>query len=111
MMMRLLALSSVLILLVAAEAAVAGPAKEDRSAVQHGAQPNPGEVRPPNRDGDSPSAAAGDLVPRPERRIFGLPANAALGIVGALIVIAALGAVAIPRSRRRRYLSRSHERP
>ncbi len=112
-MKRPLALVSILILLAAANVAVGqypssqSPAKEDKSAVQHGAQPNPGEVRPPSRDGDSPSASAGDLVPRSERRIFGLPANAALVIAGALIAIAAIGAVAIPRSRRRRYQARS----
>src|SRR5688572_4541372 len=111
-MKRPLALLSIVILLAAAEVAVGqytptqGPAKEDKSAVQHGAQPNPGEVRPPSRDGDSPSASAGDLMPRPGRRILGLPANAALVIAGALIVIAAVGALAIPRARRRRYEAR-----
>ena len=115
-MKRPLALVSILILLAAANVAVGqypsnqGPAKEDTSAVQHGAQPNPGEVRPPSRDGDSPSASAGDLVPRSERRIFGLPANAALVIAGALIVIAAVGALAIPRSRRQRHQARNNGR-
>ena len=108
-MKRPLALVSILMLLAAAEVAVGqypsgqGPAKEDKSAVQHGAQPNPGEVRAPSRDGDSPSASAGDLLPRPERRIFGLPTNAAL-------VIAAVGGLMIPRARRRRFQMRGNDR-
>jgi hypothetical protein len=40
------------------------PAKGKGEAVEHGAQPNPGEVRPGNAAGDAPSAAAGDLVTR-----------------------------------------------
>ena len=35
----------------------AGP--KDSGVVQRGAQPNPAEVRPGNRDGDAPSAVAG----------------------------------------------------
>ena len=111
-MKRPLALVAILMLLTGAEVAVGqypsgqGPAKEDKSAVQHGAQPHPGEVRAPSRDGDSPSASAGDLLPRPERRIFGLPMNAALVIAAALIVIAAVGGLMIPRARRRRFQTR-----
>ena len=106
-MKRPLVLVSILILLAAASSApgqyapTQGPAKDDRSAVQHGAQPNPGEVRPGSRDGDRPSASAGELVPRPGRRILGLPVNTALLVAGAVVVIAAIGALAIPRTRRR----------
>src|SRR3954469_21433980 len=37
----------------------AGP--KDDGVVQRGGQPNAGEVRPGNRDGDTPSASAGEL--------------------------------------------------
>jgi hypothetical protein len=79
------------------------PAKGNRDAVQHGAQPNANEVRPGNPDGDASSAAAGDLVARPGRRVLGLPVNAALVIAGlllALVVVA--GGVVIPGATRRR---------
>jgi hypothetical protein len=49
----------------------AGP--KDEGVVQRGSQPNAGEVRPGNRDGDSPSASAGELRRQEGRRIFGLP--------------------------------------
>jgi hypothetical protein len=76
--------------------------KEDGSAVQHGSQPNPGEVRPGSREGDTPSASAGTVVRDPvERRILGLPVAAAMTIAGVLIVLAIIGGVVIPRSRRR----------
>ena len=77
----------------------AGP--KDSGVVQRGAQPNPGEVRPGNRDGDAPSAAAGELVPRPARRILGLPVDAALIIAGLLVVLALFAGVVIPGARRR----------
>ena len=77
----------------------AGP--KDRGVVQRGEQPNPAEVRPGNRDGDAPSAAAGELVTRPGRRILGLPVDAALLIAGLLIVLAIIGGVVIPGARRR----------
>ena len=77
----------------------AGP--EDSGVVQRGAQPNPAEVRPGNRDGDAPSAAAGELVPRPARRILGLPVDAALIIAGVLVVLALFAGVVIPGARRR----------
>jgi hypothetical protein len=77
----------------------AGP--KDSGVVQRGGQPNPAEVRPGNRDGDAPSAAAGDLVTRPGRRILGLPVDAALLIAGALVVLALLAGVVIPGARRR----------
>jgi hypothetical protein len=77
----------------------AGP--KDSGVVQRGAQPNPAEVRPGNRDGDAPSAAAGELVTRPGRRILGLPMDAALLIAGALIVLALIAGIVIPGARRR----------
>ena len=77
----------------------AGP--KDSGVVQRGAQPNPGEVRPGNRDGDAPSAAAGELIPRPARRILGLPVDAALIIAGLLVVLALFAGVVIPGARRR----------
>jgi hypothetical protein len=76
--------------------------KPDSSAVQHGSQPNPGEVRPGTSKGDAPSASAGTVVPDPvERRILGLPVTAAMAIAGVLIALAVIGAITIPRSRRR----------
>jgi hypothetical protein len=77
----------------------AGP--KDSGVVQRGTQPNPAEVRPGNRDGDAPSAAAGELVTRPGRRILGLPVDAALVIAGVLIVLALIAGILIPGARRR----------
>ncbi len=77
----------------------AGP--KDSGVVQRGAQPNPAEVRPGNRDGDAPSAAAGELMPRPARRILGLPVDAALIIAGVLVVLALFAGFVIPGARRR----------
>jgi hypothetical protein len=90
--------------LLAAPVAAQGiypPAKDDRDAVQHGAQPNPSEVRPGNRDGDAPSAAAGDLVTRPARRILGLPASTALVLAGALVGLLIVAGLVIPGAKRR----------
>jgi hypothetical protein len=78
------------------------PAKSDREPVQHGAQPNPDELRPGNRDGDAPSAAAGDLVAKPGRRVFGLPVTAALVVGGLLLALLVVAGVAIPAATRRR---------
>jgi hypothetical protein len=76
--------------------------KPDGAAVQHGSQPNPGEVRPGSREGDAPSESAGTVVRNPvERRILGLPVAAAVTIAGVLIALAIVGAVVIPASRRR----------
>jgi hypothetical protein len=69
--------------------------------VQHGAQPNPHEVRPGSPDGDSPSATAGELVRREEaRRVLGLPVNAVLVIAGVLLALLGLAGVLIPYTRR-----------
>ena len=77
----------------------AGP--KDSGVVQRGAQPNAAEVRPGNRDGDAPSASAGELVTRPGRRILGLPVDAALVIAGVVIVLAVIAGLLIPGARRR----------
>lgn len=75
----------------------------DRSAVQHGAQPNAGEVRPGSRDGDSPSASAGTVVKRPiDRRIFGLPVNAVMVIGAAIVAIVLVAGLVVPPRRRAR---------
>jgi len=85
----------------AAAQLVPPPAKSDRQPVEHGAQPNTGEVRPANPDGDAPSAAAGDLVTRPERRILGLPITTALVLAGVLVALLILAGVVIPGASRR----------
>jgi hypothetical protein len=102
--MRLLMLVLLTLVLAGPAAAQVVPpaAKSDRDAVQHGTQPNPGEVRPGSRDGDAPSAAAGDLVPRPARRILGLPVNALLVVTGALVALAIVAGLVIPGASRRR---------
>jgi hypothetical protein len=78
------------------------PAKSDRAPVEHGAQPNVGEVRPGNPDGDAPSAAAGDLVKRREHRILGLPMTTALVVAGVLVALLVVAGVVIPGASRRR---------
>jgi hypothetical protein len=78
----------------------AGP--KDSGAVQHGAQPNAGEVRPGNRDGDSPSATAGVVARAPvARRIFGLPVTTVLVIGAVILGLIVLGGFVIPAARRR----------
>jgi len=77
----------------------AGP--KDSGVVQRSTQPNAAEVRPGNRDGDAPSAAAGDLVNRPSRRILGLPVDAALLIAGVIVVLGVVAGIVIPGARRR----------
>jgi hypothetical protein len=77
----------------------AGP-KSD-GVVQRGQQPNAAEVRPGNRDGDAPSASAGEMVRRPAQRIFGLPVTAALLIGAVLIALVVVAGVIIPSARRR----------
>jgi hypothetical protein len=77
-------------------------ATESGPAPQHGAQPNPQDVRPGTRDGDAPSASAGTLARRNvERRILGLPVGAAIVIGGALVVLAVAAGLAVPSVRRR----------
>ena len=101
--MNALAFALVTVLLAGPATAqvVPPPAKGDRDAVQHGAQPNPGEVRPGTRDGDAPSAAAGELVTKQERRILGLPVTTALVVGGVLIALAILAGIVIPSPGRR----------
>lgn len=77
----------------------AGP-KSD-GVVQRGQQPNPAEVRPGNRDGDAPSASAGNVVARSETRIFGLPVTAAMLLGAVLLTLLVVAGVAIPAARRR----------
>ena len=77
----------------------AGP-KSD-GVVQRGQQPNPAEVRPGNRDGDAPSASAGQVVERQAQRILGLPVTAALLIGAALVALLIVAGVIIPSARRR----------
>jgi len=78
------------------------PAKSDDRPVQHGAQPNPLEVRPGSPQGDAPSAAVGTLErDRVERRVLGLPITAVLVIGAVLIAILALVGLVVPRARRR----------
>jgi hypothetical protein len=91
------------LMLLAWPAAAQGPVRPagDRDPVQHGAQPNPSEVRPGSRDGDAPSAAAGDLVARPGRRILGLPATTAILLGGALLTLLLLAGLLIPSASRR----------
>jgi len=77
----------------------AGP--KDDGVVQRGGQPNAGEVRPSNVDGNSPSASAGMLRVEQARRIFGLPVTAALLIGGVIVAILACAGIAVPSARRR----------
>ena len=78
------------------------PAKSDRVPVEHGAQPNAGEVRPGNAAGDAPSAAAGDLVTRQGRRILGLPITTTLVLAAGIIALLVVAGVVIPSASRRR---------
>jgi hypothetical protein len=78
-----------------------GSAGPGPGVVQRGQQPNPAEVRPGSPDGDTPSAAAGQLVHDPEvRRVLGLPVNAALIIGGILMALLVLAWFVIPAARR-----------
>jgi hypothetical protein len=78
-----------------------GSAGPGDGAVQRGQQPNAAEVRPGNRDGDAPSAAAGTMVPRAERRLFGLPLTTVMLLGALLIVLFAVAGLVIPAARRR----------
>src|SRR5512132_1332612 len=89
--------------------------KPGGSAAQLGSEPNAGEVRPGNREGNAPSASAGTPLRGPvERRILGLPVTAAIVIGGAIVALALAGS-AIQRGRRagraqgNAYGRRSHE--
>jgi hypothetical protein len=95
-------LAGALLAAPAAAQVVPPPAKSDRDPVQHGAQPNPDEVRPGSREGDAPSAAAGELLAKPGRRIFGLPATTMLLVGGLLIALLLVAGVLIPGAKRRR---------
>lgn len=77
----------------------AGP-KTD-GVVQRGQQPNAAEVRPGNRDGDAPSASAGNVVPRAETRVFGLPVTAVMLLGGVVLTLVIVAGIAIPAARRR----------
>ena len=94
----------VLPLLIAPAAAqvVPPPAKTDREPVQHGAQPNPNELRPGKRYGDAPLYAAGDLVTRQGHRILGLPITTALVLAGLVVALLIVAGVVIPGASRRR---------
>jgi hypothetical protein len=99
----LLALATLPLVFGPAVAQVAPPpAKSDRAPVEHGAQPNAGEVRPGNAAGDAPSAAAGDLVTRQERRILGLPITTTLVLAAGVIALLVVAGVVIPSASRRR---------
>lgn len=78
----------------------AGP-KDDGSVVQRSGQPDPGAVRPGSRDGDSPSAVAGDLVRKQDHRILGLPVTAALLLGAVVVVLLVIAGIVIPETRRR----------
>jgi hypothetical protein len=74
--------------------------KPGGGAAQRGSEPNAGEVRPGNREGNAPSASAGTLLRGPvERRILGLPVTSAI-VIGGVIVALALAGFAIQRGRR-----------
>ena len=53
--------ATLLVLIALALAAGAAAAVLAQQPVQHGAQPNPGEVRPPSPEGNAPSSATGTL--------------------------------------------------
>jgi hypothetical protein len=76
-------------------------AKGKADPVEHGAQPNADEVRPGSRDGDAPSASAGEIVRKPGHRVLGLPVNSVLVIAGALVVLLILAGLVIPSAGRR----------
>jgi len=97
----IVALMGVLGVASASTAQLPPPAKGKADPVEHGAQPNSNEVRPGSRDGDAPSAAAGEIVGKPGRRVLGLPVNAVLVIAAVLMVLLVVGGVVIPSAGRR----------
>jgi hypothetical protein len=69
-------------------------------AAQRGSEPNAGEVRPGNRDGNAPSASAGTQLRGPaEHGIFGLPVTAVI-VIGGVMVAFALAGFAVQRGGR-----------
>ena len=58
-------------------------------------------MRPGTAAGDAPSAAAGNLVTRQERRILGLPITTALVLAGLVVVLLVVAGVVIPSASRR----------
>lgn len=70
--------------------------------LQHGAQPNPQEVRPGSAEGDQPSASAGRLIREDRaRRILGLPVGTAILLGAILLVLVVVGGVLGLGARRR----------
>jgi hypothetical protein len=102
MSLVVLALAAMLLATPVAAQGVRPPARSERDPIQHGAQPNTNEVRPGSRDGDAPSAAAGELVGKPGRRLLGLPLTTVLVIAGTLVLLVAVAGVVIPHAGRRR---------
>jgi hypothetical protein len=94
-------LLSILGMTVPSAAQLPPPAKGSADAVQHGAQPNSDEVRPGTRDGDAPSAAAGEIIRKPGPRLLGLPINTVLVVAGVLVVLLILAGLVIPIAGRR----------
>ena len=105
----MLRLACAVALAIATASPVAAPsaaAPEDRPAAGMNREQNaPGAAGPKDsgvvQRGDTPSAAAGELMTRPARRVLGLPVDAALIIVGVLVVLALFAGVVIPGARRR----------
>lgn len=78
-------------------------------AVQHGAQPDPQDVRPGNAEGDSPSAAAGQIQRDAEPRVLGLPRHAVV-TVGVILAALIVASWLLRAGARRRSLRRSSRR-
>jgi len=85
------------------------PAPERASEPNYGTRPDratgPGgqEIRPGSPQGDMPSASAGRLERDPvERRVLGLPVNAALVIAAVIVALLAIAGLTLPSARRRR---------
>jgi hypothetical protein len=98
---RVLTLAALAFALTTVGAAVA---QETRSSpIQHGAQPNAGEVRPSSPDGNAPSPSAGTLkTDRTPNRLLGLPVGF---VVGAAIIVLVLSTGVVI------YARRSHAQP
>jgi hypothetical protein len=103
------------VMLCALVPALAQAQDATRSTPQQSSEPNYGtgpdrgtgpggqEVRPGSAQGDMPSASAGRLTGAPvERRVLGLPVNAALLIAAVILGILALAGLVLPSARRRR---------